>query len=100
MKQMERVKWGGKRTRNSSKLQGPLMERNTVANYLSEGYVFQNEFLMKKECSFPLQLKSKKEGNGQHLPEQARAAVCIQLLHIPASWSLRCLQSRPPTDAT
>lgn len=45
---MERVKWGGKRTRNSSKLQGLLMERNNVANYISEGYLLQNEFLMKK----------------------------------------------------
>ena len=43
-----KVKWRGKRTRNSSKLQGRLMERNNMANYISEGYLFQNEFLMKK----------------------------------------------------
>lgn len=48
IKAMERVKWGGKRTGNSSKLQGLVMERNNVANYISEGYLFQNEFLMKK----------------------------------------------------
>lgn len=35
-------------TRNSSKLQGQLMERDDMANYISEGYLFQNEFLMKK----------------------------------------------------
>lgn len=59
---MERVKWRGKWTRNSSKLQGLLMERNNVANYISEGYLFQNEFSMKKKNKvFSLLLISEKE---------------------------------------
>jgi hypothetical protein len=45
---MERVKWRGKGTRHSSKHQGLLMQGNNMVNYISEGYPFQNEFLMKK----------------------------------------------------
>lgn len=47
-KEDRRVKRRGKRTRNPSRLQRLLMERNNAANYISEGYLFQNEFLMKK----------------------------------------------------
>lgn len=47
-KEDRRVKRRGKRIRNPSRLQRLLMERNNAVNYISEGYLFQNEFLMKK----------------------------------------------------
>lgn len=47
-KEDRRVKRRGKRIRNPSRLQRLLMERNNAVNYISEGYLFQNEFLVKK----------------------------------------------------
>lgn len=92
---MERVKWRGKWTRNSSKLQGLLMERNNVANYISEGYLFQNEFSMKKKNKvFSLLLISEKERLNR-ISQYSKSSCGVQgylwpchLSWFPAAWSL------------
>lgn len=61
-------------TRNSSKLQGQLMERDDMANYISEAICSQNEFLMKNNA-FLHQLKSKKKRNKADVSQRRQASV-------------------------
>lgn len=46
-----------------------------MANYISEGYLFQNEFLMKNNA-FLLQLKSKKKGIGS-VSQRRQEPLCV-----------------------